>query len=93
MEPTATTDPLQLDEHPIPNGWVLIEGQRLQNTARSCGIPYRLACQNDYNERGVKTYSKTLGIIIPEEHQKQMAAGLARRAATKIRQSKAKISL
>lgn len=37
------TDPINPDSEPIPEGWMLIRGLRLSNTARMNGIHFRIA--------------------------------------------------
>ena len=67
-----TTDPYQIDgPEPMPEGCCLIEGLRLNLTARAIKAPFRVAQrkQGSHND-------KTVGLIIREVDRKRMVAAL-----------------
>jgi hypothetical protein len=85
---THPTHPIFLDEQPRPDGWTLVSGRFLPATARVTGTPYRIAYQNAYNAKGVKSHTLTLGVIIPLQNLPAMEEGLSQRAILRTQKQK-----
>jgi hypothetical protein len=59
------TTPINIDQQPIPTGHFLVLGAKLQNTAKSASIPFRVARKRSHC--GHQSCWVPVGIIIANE--------------------------
>lgn len=78
------TDPINLDTTPVPEDWLLVQGNFLANTARNLKIPFRLAGTNPVRcpkSGKVPSHMVPAGILIREQDKPVWDAAIVKKHA------------